>query len=46
MIFASALSPALYGWMFDAGLGVTTIGAFNVIFVIAVSACAWVALRT
>jgi len=46
MIFASALSPALYGWMFDAGLGVTTIGAFNVIFVIAASACAWVALRT
>jgi MFS family permease len=46
MIFASALSPAFYGWMFDAGVSIGVIGAVNVIAVIAASASAWLALRT
>ena len=45
MIFASALSPALYGWLFDAGVTVPTVGAFNIAFVLLASACAWAALR-
>lgn len=45
MIFASALSPALYGVLFDGGVSVTTIGILNIGFVLAASASAWVALR-
>lgn len=45
MIFASALSPALYGWLFDAGITVPVVGAFNIAFVVLASACAWAALR-
>jgi hypothetical protein len=45
MIFASALSPALYGVLFDAGVSVTGIGFGNAIAVLAASAAAWLALR-
>lgn len=45
MIFASAMSPALYGAMFDAGITIPAIGLLNVVFVLAASACAWLALR-
>ena len=45
MIFASAMSPAIYGAMFDAHISVPAIGLLNVVFVLAASACAWLALR-
>jgi MFS family permease len=45
MIFASALSPALYGVLFDAGVSVTGIGFGNAIAVLTASAAAWLALR-
>ncbi len=45
MIFASALSPALYGWLFDAGVTVPAVGALNVGFALAACASAYLALR-
>ena len=45
MIFASAMSPALYGAMFDTGMSVPAIGMLNIAMVLAASACAWLALR-
>ncbi len=45
MIFASAMSPALYGAMFDGGVSVQAIGLLNIVFVAFASACAWMALR-
>lgn len=45
MIFASAMSPALYGAMFDGGVSVPAIGLLNIVFVVFASACAWLALR-
>ena len=45
MIFASAMSPAIYGAMFDAGITAPAIGMLNIVVVLAASACAWLALR-
>ena len=45
MIFASALSPALYGVLFDAGVSVGSVGLANVGVVLAACAVAWLALR-
>jgi len=45
MIFASAMSPAIYGAMFDANITVPAIGLLNVAFVLLASVCAWLALR-
>jgi len=45
MIFASAMSPALYGAMFDGGVSIQAIGLLNIVFVVFASACAWLALR-
>jgi MFS family permease len=45
MIFASALSPALYGVLFDAGVSVCSVGLANVAVVLAACAAAWAALR-
>jgi len=45
MIFASAMSPAIYGAMFDASITVPAIGLLNVVFVLVASVCAWFALR-
>ncbi len=45
MIFASAMSPAIYGAMFDTGITAPAIGMLNIIIVLAASACAWLALR-
>jgi len=45
MIFASAMSPAIYGAMFDANTSVPAIGMLNVIIVLSSSVCAWLALR-
>ncbi len=45
MIFASAMSPAIYGTMFDAGITAPAIGMLNIVVVLAASACAWLALR-
>ncbi|MEM9471523.1 MAG: MFS transporter [Pseudomonadota bacterium] len=45
MIFASAMSPAIYGAMFDAGITAPAIGMLNIVIVLAASACAWLALR-
>ena len=45
MIFASAMSPAIYGAMFDAGVTIPAIGAMNVIIVLLASASAWLVLR-
>ena len=45
MIFASAMSPAIYGAMFDAQMSVPAIGVLNIAFVLAASASAWLALR-
>ncbi len=45
MIFASAMSPAIYGAMFDAGITVPAIGLLNIVTVLAASGCAWLALR-
>ncbi len=45
MIFASALSPALYGVLFDAGVSVSSVGLANVAVVLAACAAAWAALR-
>lgn len=45
MIFASAMSPAIYGAMFDTGISVPAIGLLNVIMVLLASASAWLALR-
>lgn len=45
MIFASAMSPAIYGAMFDADTSVPAIGMLNVIIVLFSSVCAWLALR-
>ncbi len=44
MIFASAMSPAIYGAMFDASVTVPAIGLLNVVFVLAASICAWFAV--
>ncbi len=45
MIFASAMSPAIYGAMFDAGITIPAIGLLNVAVVLFASGCAWLALR-
>ncbi len=45
MIFASAMSPAIYGAMFDADISVPAIGLLNVAIVLFASGCAWLALR-
>jgi MFS family permease len=45
MIFASALSPAVYGLMFDAGVSIPSIGLLNAGAVLLASASAWLALR-
>jgi MFS family permease len=45
MIFASALSPALYGVLFDAGVSVSSVGLGNMVVVLAACAAAWLALR-
>jgi hypothetical protein len=45
MIFASAMSPAIYGLLFDAGVTVPAVGAINIAFVVLASASAWAALR-
>lgn len=45
MIFASAMSPAIYGAMFDTGMSAPAIGLLNIVIVLAASACAWLALR-
>jgi hypothetical protein len=45
MIFASALSPALYGVLFDAGVSVGNVGLANAAVVLAACAAAWAALR-
>jgi MFS family permease len=45
MIFASAMSPAIYGVLFDAGVTVPAVGAINIAFVVLASASAWAALR-
>lgn len=45
MIFASAMSPAIYGAMFDTGITAPAIGMLNIVIVLAASACAWLALR-
>ena len=45
MIFASAMSPAIYGAMFDADITVPAIGLLNIIIVLLASASAWFALR-
>lgn len=45
MIFASAMSPAIYGAMFDTGISMPAIGLLNIMIVLAASSCAWLALR-
>jgi len=45
MVLASALSPALFGWLYDAGVAVETLSLWLIVMLAGTSALAFVAVR-